>query len=161
MFPVKVVMSTRVEIDRVRVLLARVDEAEKALDAFDNVEVPNRRDVLIRRVDAARDELVDFVAKLEEAPSTPPPVTAMKSLRFALPDGQPVVFCPRTPPLATSEAVNRTSPRAPLESVARTSRCRAGCRQGDHSVRTGCAIVAWSRGTSPMHARVGRFVAGT
>ena len=54
-------MSTRDQIDRVRVLLARVDEAERALTAFDSVEVPNRRDILIRRVDAARDELANFV----------------------------------------------------------------------------------------------------
>ena len=73
-------MSTRDQIDRVRVLLARVDEAEGALTAFDNVEVPNRRDILIRRVDVARDELVNFVAKPEEAPATPPLVTATKSL---------------------------------------------------------------------------------
>ena len=125
-------MSTRDQIDRVRVLLARVDEAEKALDAFDNIEIPNRRDVLIRRVDAARDELIDFVAKPEEAYVTPPLATAMKTLRFALPDGKPVVFCPKTPPLATSETVDKIPPCAPLKPVAETSRCRAGCRQGDH-----------------------------
>ena len=114
-------------------LLARVDEAEKALNAFDTVEVPNRRSTLIRRVDAARDELVDYVAKPEKVPATPPLVTAMKSLRFVLPDGNPVEFCT---PLATSETDDKNPPRAPPKPVDGISRCRAGCKQGDHPLAT-------------------------
>ena len=115
-------MSTRADIDRVRVLLARVDEVKKALEKFDNVEIPTRRDALIRRVEASRGELVSVVAKPEVKPEIPALVAAMKNLRFALPDAQPIVFCPRTPPLATSEP------------VVRTTRCRAGCRLGNHSL---------------------------
>ena len=116
-------------------LLARVDEAEKALDAFDDVELPTRRGLDSppgrgsRRTGQLRGQ-----ARGGACNPPPPLVTAMKSLRFALPDGQPVVFCPRTPPLATSETVVRTPSRAPLEPVTKTSRCRAGCRQSDHSL---------------------------
>ena len=55
-------MSTRGNIESVRESLAPVNETEKALERFE-ADIPIRRDALIRRVEAARDEVVNLVAK--------------------------------------------------------------------------------------------------
>ena len=112
-------MASSRDVKLEREFVQRLDEAERALSKFED-DILVRREALIRSVESAR-EAIPHAMDRKPAIDTRQPalITSLKTLRFQLPDGQPITF---------------TDPPSRLRQPASPSavRCRAGCRSAAH-----------------------------